>query len=305
VVQGIPEAAPGDVYDLSMRRWVTIAAVGAGAILIGVGAAVVLVGGDPERGGAVATTASPGGNPSKRPAKAAPQPLGGPTSDPVPILMYHVIADPPAAAPYPELYVSGPAFAAQMRWLARHGFHAVTLHAVADHWRLGRRLPAHPIVVSFDDGYRSQFATAAPALRRHGWPGVINLAVRNTTDFWGLPPAQVRLLIADGWEVAAHSLTHPDLTKIGAEQLRHEVAGSRAALRKMFHVPVDFFCYPAGRLDGRVVAAVQAAGYVGATTTAPGIARPTDMFRLARVRVNRSDGVTGLAARLRAVGVTS
>jgi peptidoglycan/xylan/chitin deacetylase (PgdA/CDA1 family) len=282
-----------------------VAAVGAGAILTVVGTAVVLRDGDPERGGAATTTAPSTAKPSQRPAKAVQQPPGDPTSDPVPILMYHVIADPPAAAPYPELYVSGPVFAAQMRWLARHDFHAVTLRAVADHWRLGRRLPAHAIVVSFDDGYRSQFATAAPALRRHGWPGVINLAVKNTTDFWGLPRAQVRLLIADGWEVAAHSLTHPDLTKIGADQLRHEVAGSRVALRKMFHVPVDFFCYPSGRLDGRVVAAVQAAGYLGATTTASGLARPTDMFRLARVRVDRSDGVMGLAAKLRAVGATS
>ena len=276
-----------------------------GAILVGVGATVVLRGGEPERGGSATTTAPVAVKPSQRPARAVRQPPVHPTSDPVPILMYHVIAEPPVDAPYPELYVSGPAFAAQMRWLARHGFHAVTLRAVADHWRFGRRLPAHPIVVSFDDGYRSQFATAAPVLRRHGWPGVINLAVRNTTNFWGLPPAQVQLLIADGWEVAAHSLTHPDLTQIGAEQLRHEVAGSRVALRRVFHVPVDFFCYPAGRLDDRVVAAVQAAGYVGATTTAPGLARPTDMFRLARVRVNRSDRVTGLAARLRAVGVTS
>ena len=281
-----------------------VAAVGAGAILVGVGAAVVLRGGDSGRGGAAATTVSSASKPYQRPAKAVQQPPGDQTSDPVPILMYHVIADPPADAPYPELYVSGSTFAAQMRWLARHGFHAVTLRAVADHWRLGRRIPAHAIVVSFDDGYRSQFVTAAPALRRHGWPGVINLAVRNTTDFWGLPPAQVRLLIADGWEVAAHSLTHPDLTEVGVEQLRHEVAASRAALRKMFHVPVDFFCYPAGRLDGRVVAAARDAGYVGATTTAPGLARPTDMFRLARVRVDRSDGVNGLAAKLRALGAT-
>ncbi len=288
-----------------MQRWVVVAAVGAGAILIVAGAAVVLRDGDPERGGVTTTTAAPStAEHSQRPAKAVQQPSGDPTSDPVPILTYHVIADPPADARYPELHVSGPAFAAQMRWLARHGFHAVTLGAVADHWRLGRRLPAHPIVVSFDDGYRSQFATAAPVLRRHGWPGVINLAVENTTDFWGLPPAQVRLLIADGWEVASHSLTHPNLTQIGTEQLRHEVAVSRAALRRMFHVPVDFFCYPAGRLDGRVVAAVQAAGYLGATTTAPGLARPTDMFRLARVRVDRSDGVRGLAGKLRALGAT-
>jgi len=35
----------------------------------------------------------------------------------------------------------------------------------------------------------------------------------------------------------------------------------------MFHVPVNFFCYPAGRYDDAVIAAVQGAGYLGATTT--------------------------------------
>jgi len=223
-------------------------------------------------------------------------------SDPIPVLMYHVIADPPAAAPFPELYVSRSDFAAQVGWLARHGYHAVTLDAARAHWFDGRPLPAHPIVFSFDDGYRSQAVTAAPILHRLGWAGVINVEVRNTTNFWGLPPVEVRALMADGWQVAAHTLTHPDLTRVGAAQLAAEVAGSRAALRRMFHVPVDFFCYPAGRYDSRVVAAVQAAGYVGATTTTEGLARPTEMFTLDRIRVNRSDGLTGLVQKLRALG---
>jgi len=61
-------------------------------------------------------------------------------------------------------------------------------------------------------------------------------------------------------------------------------------------------CYPAGRLDENVVQAVRSAGYSGATTTAPGLATPADMFRLNRVRVDRSDGVAGLAAKLHAAG---
>jgi len=223
-------------------------------------------------------------------------------ADPIPVLMYHVIADPPAGAPFPELYVSRSDFAAQVRWLARHGYHAVTLDQARAHWFDGLPLPAHPIVFSFDDGYRSQAVTAAPILHRLGWAGVINVEVRNTTNFWGLPPAEVRALLADGWQVAAHTLTHPDLTRVGAAQLTAEVAGSRAALRRMFHVPVDFFCYPAGRYDSRVVAAVQAAGYVGATTTTEGLARPTAMFTLDRVRVNRSDGIAGLVQKLGALG---
>jgi peptidoglycan/xylan/chitin deacetylase (PgdA/CDA1 family) len=275
------------------------------AAFLGAAGALALGGcSDSGDGTAVATTAPAT---TTQPAHESPPhekpATGRPTDDPIPILMYHVIADPPAGAPFPELYVSGAAFAGQVAWLAAHGYHAVTLQDAYDHWRIGQVLPTHPIVISFDDGYHSQFATAAPALRRHGWPGVLNLEVRNTERSWGLSPRQVQLLIAAGWELGAHTLTHPDLTKVDAAQLEHEVSGSRAALRARYGVPVNFFCYPAGRLNDTVVAAVRSAGYLGATTTEPGLATPGDPFRLNRVRVDRSDGVAGLAAKLHAAGV--
>jgi len=46
-------------------------------------------------------------------AAAAPAPRS------VPILMYHVIATPPAGAPYPALYVPRAEFEAQVQWLDR------------------------------------------------------------------------------------------------------------------------------------------------------------------------------------------
>jgi hypothetical protein len=63
-------------------------------------------------------------------------------------------------------------------------------------------------------------------------------------------------------------------------------------------VPVAFFCYPAGRYDRRVIGAVRAAGYLGATTTEWGLARPPDYYTLARVRIDGSDGVAGFASKL-------
>jgi peptidoglycan/xylan/chitin deacetylase (PgdA/CDA1 family) len=287
-----------------MRRPAIAAAVVA-AFLAAAGTLVLAGCSDSGDATAVATsTTAPATTPhavQKPPPSPRPS-TGRPTSDPIPILMYHVIADPPAGAPFPELYVSGATFAGQVAWLAAHGYHGVTLQDAYDHWQTGLRLPARPIVVSFDDGYHSQFATAAPVLRRYRWPGVLNLEVRNTERSWGLSPRQVRLLLAGGWELDAHTLTHPDLTKVDAAQLEHEVAGSRAALKARFGVPVNFFCYPAGRLDDTVVAAVRSAGYLGATTTEPGLATPADTFRINRVRVDRSDGVSGLAAKLRAAG---
>ena len=219
---------------------------------------------------------------------------------PVPILMYHVTSAPPANAPYPELYVSPADFRGQVAWAAAHGYHAVTLRQVFDSWRGATRLPAKPIVFSFDDGYLSQLRVALPALKARHWPGVLNLEVRNLQPVWGIRPPGVRKLIAAGWEIDAHTLTHPDLTKVDAARLHDEVAGSRAQIRARFHVPVDFFCYPAGRYDATVVAAVQAAGYLGATTTNYGLAKPSDLYTLSRVRIDGSDGVKGFAAKLEA-----
>ena len=220
---------------------------------------------------------------------------------PVPVLMYHVISEPPAGAPFPELYVSRADFAAEVAWLAGHGYHAVTLQRVFDSWRGAAVLPAKPVVLSFDDGYHSDVANALPVLASRHWPGVLNLEVRNLKPVWGIRPPGVRKLVAAGWEIDSHTLAHPDLTTVDAARLEEEVAGSRRAIRARFHVPVNFFCYPAGRYDDRVVAAVQHAGYLAATTTRYGLARPSDLFTLARVRVDRSDGARGLAEKLEAL----
>jgi peptidoglycan/xylan/chitin deacetylase (PgdA/CDA1 family) len=217
----------------------------------------------------------------------------------VPILMYHVIGDPRAGAPYPDLFVRPTDFAGQMRWLDRHGYEAVTLRAVWDHWHHGAPLPKKPVVVSFDDGYRSVAQAAFRSLGEHGWPGVLNLTVKNLRVAGGVSPRQVRRLIAAGWELDSHTLTHPNLPSLGARELQQEVAESRKALREQFGVPVDFFCYPAGRYDARVIAAVRRAGYLGATTTIDGLATPGRPYELRRVRVGRGDGVAGLAAELR------
>jgi peptidoglycan/xylan/chitin deacetylase (PgdA/CDA1 family) len=228
-----------------------------------------------------------------------PKPPTGPHDAPVPILMYHVLARPLPAAPYPGLYVRPTDFAGQVRWLAAHGYHAVTLRRVYDYWRGTETLPRKPVVLTFDDGYRSDFTIALPTLQAHHWPGVLNLEVRNLQPVWGTRPGMVRKLIAAGWEIDAHTLTHPDLTTVDPAELRRQVTGSRAVIRRMFHQPVDFFCYPSGRYDDAVVAAVRDAGFLGATTTNEGLAAPDSLYTLDRVRVNGSDGVSGLAAKLR------
>jgi peptidoglycan/xylan/chitin deacetylase (PgdA/CDA1 family) len=238
---------------------------------------------------ALALAALAGGAPSARAASGPP----------VPILMYHHVT--PAAPParLPALWVLPAAFAAQVRALRRAGYRAVTLGRAWDAWTGGPPLPPLPVVLSFDDGYADQVSDALPVLRRVRWPGVLNLALDFLPGMGGT--AAVRRLLAAGWEIDSHSITHADLTTLAPGRLRTELAGSRARIRSLFGVPASFFAYPSGRVDAAVVAAVRRAGYLAATTTRMGYATPRDRFRLARVQVSRGLSATDLLRRLRAL----
>ena len=213
---------------------------------------------------------------------------GPPGTQAVPILMYHVIATPPAGAPFPGLYVEPAEFSEQMHALASAGWHAVTLDQVEEYWRRGVPLGAgKPIVISFDNGYNSQYTQALPVLRGLGWVGDESIQLS------GLPPAQgglgagqIRGLLAAGWELDTQGISHADLITLDAEQLHQQVAVARETLQRRYHVPVNWFCYPSGHYDATVVAAVKAAGFTGATTVVPGWAHPgDDRYRLHRLRV--------------------
>jgi len=222
---------------------------------------------------------------------ASPQPDWRPYSGPVPILVYHDLGTPPPSTAYSHLYVSDADFVAEMDWLHRHGYQAVTLDEVMNAWYHGGLLPAKPIVITFDNGYIPQ-ATFAPAvMSRYGWPGVLSEITENHLATWRLAH-----LISIGWEIDSHSLNHPDLTMATPSELRSQLVASRTFLQRTFHIPVNSFCYPSNRYDGQVIAAVKAAGYTNALTENAGFATRANPFLLDRFEIE--GGVSQLAADL-------
>jgi peptidoglycan/xylan/chitin deacetylase (PgdA/CDA1 family) len=267
-------------------------------VVAGVVAVVLVIGGGssntPAKNASAAESGQPqahGGRAGGKVRNATPQPGWKPYTGPVPILEYHVLGRPQTEVPYPELYVPRADFRKQMDWLDRHGYEAVTLERVEDAWYRGGTLPPKPIVISFDDGYRPQYTFALPQLREHGWPGVLNLKAEGSD----LYESNVKAMLKAGWELAAHTINHSDLTTLEGEALEEEVAGSRKILQREYGVPVKDFCYPAGRFDETVIAAVEAAGYEGATTEIPGFATRENPYELARIEVLGAWGVEGLA----------
>jgi peptidoglycan/xylan/chitin deacetylase (PgdA/CDA1 family) len=213
---------------------------------------------------------------------------GKPGTATVPVLMYHVINPPPPGAPFPGLYVPSDEFAAQMQALKAAGWHAVTMDQLKAYWTRGVPLgPGKPIVLTFDNGYASQYENALPVLKSLGWVGNENIQLTGLPPSQGgLTDAQVRGLIAAGWELDTQGISHADLITLDASELQYQIATARQTLQKRYGVPVNWFCYPSGHYDTTVIAAVKTAGFVGSTTVIPGWASGSeDPYRLPRLRV--------------------
>jgi peptidoglycan/xylan/chitin deacetylase (PgdA/CDA1 family) len=235
-----------------------------------------------------ATAAASSTNPSQA-ASASRSPAAQQGTAVVPILVYHVINAQPAQTTAPSaLYVPVDEFSSQMQALKASGWRAVTLDQLEAHWTRGVSLgTGEPIVITFDNGYASQYANALPILKALGWVGVENLQLSGLSPSdGGITDAQIRGLIAAGWELDTQGVSHTDLTALDPAQLSTEVGASRQTLRSRYGVPVNWFSYPSGDYDATVIAAVRAAGYIGATTVNPGWASPQqDRFRLPRLVV--------------------
>jgi peptidoglycan/xylan/chitin deacetylase (PgdA/CDA1 family) len=85
----------------------------------------------------------------------------------------------------------------------------------------------------------------------------------------------VRSLAASGVEFGAHTKTHPILSALtDPEELREEIAGSKARIESELDRPVLHFCYPNGKMRDigpEAVEAVRAAGMRTAVTAEPGL----------------------------------
>lgn len=172
-----------------------------------------------------------------------------------------------------SLRVSPGRFVEQMTVLKTGHYTVVPLSAVSE--------PQHSdgsvrVAITFDDGYRNN-RWAAGILKEFGFPATFFLvprfldAVAEPRAYWEewetLAWDDAAALIEDGFEVGAHSATHPDLRRCSDAQLDSEVAGAKATLEERLKTEIGSFSYPYGRHDRRVRAAVAAAGYRRACTS--------------------------------------
>ncbi|MBI4730132.1 MAG: polysaccharide deacetylase family protein [Acidobacteria bacterium] len=209
----------------------------------------------------------------------------------VPILMYHRVGEDPGR--WPGLTVSPAAFERQVAGLVSSGARSLTVDQVASAVRERRSFPEGVFAITFDDGTADQYRLAFPILRRYGARATLYVPVGRVGRAGYLTWEQLGEMKASGLvEVAAHSITHRDLTRMPVDEAWEEIVGSRLAIEQHLGGRARDFAYPFGRHDPSVDLLVSRAGFRSAVTNRYGLVHaPERALRWGRMEVHeRSSG---------------
>lgn len=132
------------------------------------------------------------------------------------------------------------------------------------------------ILITFDDAFANLLDNALPILEEFHIPAIIFVVADNLgcRPCWrmpdGHPDVNEMTMTADQLtkisnnpllRIGSHTLTHPDLTKISREQLKLELADSKAKLEKLVRYPIEDLALPHGSYNNEVLSMAEAVGY--------------------------------------------
>ena len=191
------------------------------------------------------------------------------------ILLYHGVGPTNTRIDPGFLRVRPEAFREQLGLLLESGFETVTVDELVRRSG-GRKPPPGLVALSFDDGMDDNHSVVLPLLREHG----VRATVFVTTGLIGKPNPwmapesgarmmtveELRDLAAAGFEIGAHTVSHPDLSRLGFDECLREMRESRDELERTLGVEVRTFAYPSCHYGPAAVEAARAAGFTAAVT---------------------------------------
>ncbi len=208
----------------------------------------------------------------------------------VPVFMYHHIRYLPRTATAKErLYSVAPdVFEAQMEELVRAGYHTITPDELDQAMKTGyATLPTKPVLLTFDDGYKDQFAHAYPVLKRLGLKATFFIVTEAYKNRGSMTREMIQQVDREGLiTIGAHTENHAFLNKIGASTRHQEIAGSKKSLEELLGHAVNTFAYPYGAWTDSIAQEVKDAGFTLAFWIRMGsLHGESSRFVLRRIRV--------------------
>src|SRR3989454_2197074 len=200
------------------------------------------------------------------------------------IFCYHLLVD---KVRYPGTEITPAAFEAQMKELKDRGITVIPMQDLLA-WKRGEKnIPPRCAVITFDDGYKSQYEVAWPVMKKYGYPFTMFIyteGVRGGSLGGGgaITWEQLADMRDNGVDIEAHSATHQDLreghtitlaspggkktrTKLTGPQyeqwVQNEVVGSKELLEQRLGIKVNCFAVPFGNYNEHVKELARNAGY--------------------------------------------
>lgn len=222
------------------------------------------------------------------------------------ILVYHGLGEPGRPDDPHHLLVDPDTFRLQLELLQRAGFEFVTVADLAAKARLAKRPPAGFVAISFDDGMEDNYSTALPLMQELGVPGTVYVqtGVIGEQNPWihgerMMTRKELEELALAGFELGAHTVSHPDLSSMSYEGCLAEMTESRDVVAQIGGRPVRTFAYPFGHYGSAAIEATRDAGFDAAVTC---INRGSwNRFEMKRTLITGRDGVASYVARVSGV----
>jgi GT2 family glycosyltransferase/peptidoglycan/xylan/chitin deacetylase (PgdA/CDA1 family) len=231
------------------------------------------------------------------------------------VLAYHSLSDLSGDRVLEEYGISPDVLAEQLDDLAARGHRFIDLNLLLEALAGKTDLPERATLVTFDDAYADLVPGAIEVLSQRRIPAVV-FAVSGQiggTNEWDrhlgaaelplLDAAGLQALAAAAIEIGSHSVSHPQLTKVGDEDVVAEARDSADQIEAAGLPRPRAFAYPHGEWDRRGTAAVAAAGYAAAFTIDHGRVSPgSDRYALPRIEVLAGDTTRTLRLKLATAG---
>jgi peptidoglycan/xylan/chitin deacetylase (PgdA/CDA1 family) len=168
-----------------------------------------------------------------------------------------------------------------MGWLARNGYRVVSVRefiSLATHSKRGCK---KIVGLTFDDGYENNLSIAIPILHEFGFTATIFVTTEHCGGYniWcsrDIPRMklmnwnQLIDLSQQGMEIGAHTVSHPDLTKLSISESKSEIVTCKQQIEAHLCQPIVSFAYPYGIYNKAVLSLVEEAGFQFACTLIPG-----------------------------------
>jgi peptidoglycan/xylan/chitin deacetylase (PgdA/CDA1 family) len=208
----------------------------------------------------------------------------------IPVLCYHSVG--PRRVEELRPWELEPAyFDDQISYLRDVGYEPIPLAELGAWLRSPNNItiPAHPVVVTFDDGY-TNFEIAADILAAHRVPVTLFVPTAHVDDastwYDSSDARRERILSWDalrdlsrgGVEIGSHSHRHVPLDEQPFGQARSDILRSKQLLEDALGAPVRAFAYPYGYYDARVRRELARAGFEYACAVKNWTSGPGDDF---------------------------